>query len=396
MLLNFKVMLRGWRGKGNMRMERYAARAASRTYPIPAELELTVSALVSCTCSVLLLPPGCTVGWIGISGSITASRMHARRLQAGKVAALLLHSQGLGVGTWLPVLPCTNKALRRAEQGAHQVLLLQQESVLAGTPVLSTKNNNNNISPQPWELDLSQRRSKQKQTLQRGFWRRLCQRVMQHELWSCPSLDLDERVACWDGDRSAAVVIREEGLLPPLQLTRITLYPAGLPRWPSSPSSPPSPGALGEALAGYCWWIRQMFFFFCNYPTGFPHIQTAELYPLLVACSLVEASYRSLGPILGGKHRMSVKADVYVSVRALRRLCVKCFRSGSKSKLPCPESWLALDTQSHNVFLVLPLPSSTLLRRARSRHMPPWYCTNEAASCFHSKGLKVYSTAEAC
>jgi len=62
--------------------------------------------------------------------------------------------------TSLLVLPSTNKVPRRAEQGAHQVLLLQQESVLAGTPVLSTKNNNNNISPQPWELDLSQRQSK--------------------------------------------------------------------------------------------------------------------------------------------------------------------------------------------------------------------------------------------
>lgn len=30
---------------------------------------------------------------------------------------------------------------------------------MAGTPVLSTKNNNNNISPQPWELDPSQRQS---------------------------------------------------------------------------------------------------------------------------------------------------------------------------------------------------------------------------------------------
>lgn len=30
---------------------------------------------------------------------------------------------------------------------------------MAEAPVLSTKNNNNNISPQPWELDLSQRQS---------------------------------------------------------------------------------------------------------------------------------------------------------------------------------------------------------------------------------------------
>lgn len=30
---------------------------------------------------------------------------------------------------------------------------------MAEAPVLSTKNNNNNISPQPWELGLSQRQS---------------------------------------------------------------------------------------------------------------------------------------------------------------------------------------------------------------------------------------------
>ncbi|KAJ4938661.1 hypothetical protein JOQ06_003270, partial [Pogonophryne albipinna] len=99
-------------------------------------LEVPAGLSASCTCSAQL-PPGCTVGWTGISRSITAFAP-ARRQQAGKVAALLLHSQGLSCGASVKMVLTVSVATARMSKFSHLLREIPLVAVAVGQMMFSS------------------------------------------------------------------------------------------------------------------------------------------------------------------------------------------------------------------------------------------------------------------